>query len=57
MQGWGLHVWADVRSETEWQRPIPLQGCATADNAIQVVAPAIDVLLVSCVCTGPAKIA
>jgi len=28
IQEWGLHVWADVKSVTEWQRPLPLQGCA-----------------------------
>ena len=27
MQGWGLHVWADVRAETSWQNPLLLQGC------------------------------
>lgn len=27
MQGWGLHVWADVRAETAWESPLPLQGC------------------------------
>ena len=25
-QGWGLHVWADVRQETDWGSPLPLQG-------------------------------
>ncbi|BDA50310.1 Pullulanase [Coccomyxa sp. Obi] len=25
-EGWGLHVWADVRQETEWSKPLPLQG-------------------------------
>ncbi len=28
IQEWGLHVWADVKSVTEWQRPLPLHGCA-----------------------------
>ncbi len=48
MQGWGLHVWADVRSETEWQQPLPLQGYAPAGFPACSVASAIDVAAVPC---------
>ena len=38
MQGWGLHVWADVRAETAWQNPLLLQGCfAHALSSIGII--------------------
>ncbi|EIE23312.1 alpha-1,6-glucosidase, partial [Coccomyxa subellipsoidea C-169] len=34
---WGLHIWADVRQETEWGEPLPLKGCLACAYCISDV--------------------